>query len=648
MKLFLTITLTLAALIGYFAPRLGIDKTATPPAKSHQIVLDDLDFYDRSPNMKNTYSKPFLDVVRRVNTEYFFRDNSTAGSGSRYGQIKLLASNAGSIFYLLPDVQVKGPTSLNLLLRTNSKIGEVFVNLYTSKIARHRITIDAASLSGEKWRRVELPVTEESKQDFDWDEFVKSGQLEAVSNLQGIEFDAKHMIALEVGITGASEGDTIDFDRITFDRTEEPSKVIAVKLEPNDYERAEIFYRFGDGKTSVAIPPETGEFGIEIPPNSEQIEIYALIDNIFQVPTVGRYIEIGSFVPPVVIRTKNNKIKSKDMAKIRGGMSIESSELLSEIYSPNRYMFHKKAKYREYAVENYVNKFGYSDKDRTYENPDHSYRVVFVGSCSEAGIQVDEQSGISAQTEAILRFQKSKFQRPIEVIGVSHQYMVLSQWYPSFINHMLKFKPDLIIFNFSAPDQLRHILLSENSDYYGFDPKHPRNYSFDLSKSGELIHIPHDPLWRNYTGKGRKKSDFDWNVEAFLVDTNKYPKIIHQSIDLISKSLKIFKSIANQNGAKFVLSYAGRYDVSINFERVDGEKKYSTKLIGPLVQKIADNAGVPFVNFAPDLKRYMKQQNGKNTLFYAKDGHWSPHGHRAVSEALAHYIGKSIDVAKAP
>jgi hypothetical protein len=44
----------------------------------------------------------------------------------------------------------------------------------------------------------------------------------------------------------------------------------------------------------------------------------------------------------------------------------------------------------------------------------------------------------------------------------------------------------------------------------------------------------------------------------------------------------------------------------------------------------------------------MKQQNGKNTLFYAKDGHWSPHGHRAVSEALAHYIGKSIDVAKAP
>ncbi len=422
-----------------------------------------------------------------------------------------------------------GPLSLNLSYFKSNPKSHLYLVIYRSAGQAAKITEQEMSLlsapSESQWKRVAIPLKNLAYKPISDLNLPKPKKVGPRENLALQDTMRGDLFAVELGLDEGKEKDRLYFDRLALGFQEAASRELEGEVKPAT---AAISISIDTGnETHAVVTDARGKFRWSIPSQVERVAVATYYKGIWRLPTQGRYLEVGSHPPPLVIPLE--EAPSLDFSKLPPlapllGSPNATSEQLSELYETNTYFF--RGFKNEYFVERDSNGNGYLDRDRRFENPDQAFRVAFLGSCYTEGQQVSSQSLFSAQAEAMSHFSDV---RPVEVLSFGVNSVVLTQWWPAFLKHVLKYKPDLIILGAFVPWELKAGSLEEMAEEYGFSPKHPRNHFFAIDpKTNRLLSIPHDPDWQIYSTE-RHKPKVAWNDEAVRADQSTVPKEIRKA-----------------------------------------------------------------------------------------------------------------------
>jgi lysophospholipase L1-like esterase len=143
-----------------------------------------------------------------------------------------------------------------------------------------------------------------------------------------------------------------------------------------------------------------------------------------------------------------------------------------------------------------ANNHGWRDKDRTYANPANAYRILIIGDSNTFGVNVPAEKVYTRILEDRLR--KNGFN--VEVINIAYARWGTDQQLVALRNEGLKYKPNLVIMQFTHND------LDENR-YFFRDRKTKglKPFYFSLDKDNHLIEHKNPYFLKSWTWKDRIK-----------------------------------------------------------------------------------------------------------------------------------------------
>jgi len=124
-----------------------------------------------------------------------------------------------------------------------------------------------------------------------------------------------------------------------------------------------------------------------------------------------------------------------------------------------------------------VNNKGWRDRDRTYENPRHAFRVVILGDSETFGFIVPKNKTFTWLLEDRLKAEGKN----VEIINISYSRWGTSQQLEALEKEGMKYRPDLVIINFNGNDVTDNII---HTDPGKFGARIP--FFHELSPGGML------------------------------------------------------------------------------------------------------------------------------------------------------------------
>jgi|GEM_PF-5981498 len=631
-------------------PAASAESTPAPKDYAEQIIFDEMDLYDHPAYLANAYPPFTPERVRKINSEYFFRYDAQGRekgiSGRRYGEI-LLRENAGSVLYLPRDLDLKQLEGVSFLYRKTDPGARVFFSIYktlTDKaVVKEGESPSFPAADDTKWHKVVIPFSELKFAEYP-SPLEKAERWGPWANLKFYQVPEGRVYGVEFGMTGSAEGRSLFLDRLTFLRPGPGRRVLNGSVEPAAAD-LEIFIDTPQKRYTVKTD-DRGKFSFEIPSEVSRLDLIARYKGLWHLPTMGRCLEVGSYVPAVKFILKNEK--PAKFAGRENNYDYLWTEDRGVVYQENSYFLTVQGydeKDQEFFTEFSSNSFGYVDRSRRFDNPDGLKRVVLIGACYTDGLQVSSQDRINIQIEEMFRFRSSK---PIEVISASNTWHGLQGGWPVFKNYGLKFKPDLLIINILRPSQLRSLHLEYEAYDWKFHPEHPKKDFFQWDKKQKkLIHIPYDPDWRLYAADLPEFKDqsyyanyggVDWVNDFYRVDHSKAPAFFQETRKLLVEILKLFVKEGQKTGCRVAISLT---DFIQPRTFTQNGVKYDTSRVHAFFQGAAKEAGAYYI----DATRVFQEKSAKTNDHWVhtwKLGHWSPAGHRFAAEGLAEGIEKIL------
>lgn len=618
-------------------------------AISAQLISDELSLWHSPGNSGVSYESFEPLRVRRDGAEYFFRtDASQAYSGIRYGEIKLLDAQGG-ILYLPRDLSLQNAIALKVYFRKSNPNSRLTVSLFQSAIASTSFSEGSSVLqtnSDGQWSEATIPLANIKFQETHHNLPENPTYREPDLFLSWHKTQPESLWGIRLGLINGHKGDQLFFDRLEILRNQAPSaRVLTGTLEPA-IPGATILVTTDSG-IATSTTDATGRFTVDLPPNSSKAEIVAQTDTMVFTPFQGRFIELGEYLPPLLIKTSENGIPQPP---ITGNMN--SSRYFYEDRKGARVepllnfgIAVEESKKQLVLAELASNALGYIDQDHPVDSSPGAYRVLWLGECHQMGVHVAQADNWWIEAEASLAVSS---QQPVEIISASFHYSPFVNAWPAFVSLAEQYRPDLVILPLIDPEVLNLNIEEYVMEWLSASKGHLPTDQFSLGANGELVHRPYDSDWEvnreqmsEQKRKEIRKKYYSW--EYVREDRNSTPQWVLDNLAGIEAALGAFAEESERLGTRVVVLYISDFHLKSN--RVENGVTYIPLPFLDDMRVITNRAGLEFVDLSGSIHRVMPGDD-TNRIFYRGNGHWTPYGHFRAGQALGRYLAKEANKAK--
>jgi hypothetical protein len=304
-----------------------------------------------------------------------------------------------------------------------------------------------------------------------------------------------------------------------------------------------------------------------------------------------------------------------------------------------------------------VNNLGLRGQDTTLEKPDGTYRILMLGDSFTMGKGVEDDETFSVLLEHLLQAKLSACGGPrIEVLnaGTDSYAPVLS--YIHLKRDLVALDPDLVIENLDASDLIQEAAYRKQAV---------------LGEEGEVVAVPQhesdDTAYekiRDWTSRNlfftrallyyanRSLGHRELTVRQVVIEAS--PETIAHTLegdidrreqwDDIFDSLVRMKRLSEEKGFAFLLTvYPWAHQVS-DTEWVPGRFMLMTQGAKPsavslnTVKALSATSGIELLDLFPVFKSYQ----GKESLYFAHDMHWTPDGNALVARGYEEFLAEKL------
>lgn len=343
-------------------------------------------------------------------------------------------------------------------------------------------------------------------------------------------------------------------------------------------------------------------------------------------------------------------------------------------YMPGAYYHHTK----EGFSEGYFNSHGFRDRERSYQKPANTYRILVMGDSQVEALQVSLENSFPAILEQTLN-EHSAYRR-FEVLSLGQSGFGTAEEYMRYLNFGIEYSPDLVLVLFTTTndfqdnskvlswesprfyfvfDQNRNLILDRSIlDAYEKDLTLPKRLFQSLKRHSYLANLISERLFllRTELNKvqfvarasaigsvedNRKVDEFS-ELNIFLA---KLSPRWQEAFDVTKGILLKFKSSVEERSAKFVLvinpgaeqvypvkaeQLKKQYGLAFDYEQPD-------RILG----EFASRESITLLQLLPSFRDYhLKTRTYMHGFGSRIGGHWNEHGHRLAAEEIYKFLNE--------
>lgn len=357
--------------------------------------------------------------------------------------------------------------------------------------------------------------------------------------------------------------------------------------------------------------------------------------------TLGRWFEAAAdrdVTISLVPRYVNTDGHNADLSLNKATFTSSPNEYLAyqQPHTLRRHVgFQKKP--QEYDTITFANNFGYSDRDRFFDNPDHCIRVVVLGASDVQAVQVPLFQKFSMIVESDLAIRLGVC---VEAITAGNDGAEIGEEWMRINKYAIPFKPDYILLANQhflmlrlQPQLLRQV--------FGVDAEHNQFDGFYYKSDGNLAFRPADPTWGLYstdklnTEMAAPGVPFFYSLWMPFDDMHPWAR---QAFDLTRDIVKYFqKAFPDTRFGLFSAYDQMRADYPVEHDVVlsNGKRsKYGLEILLANITAMCASSGLDCITPSIPEERYRSVGNPKLTGVW--DLHPSPLGHQwEASELVA-------------
>jgi hypothetical protein len=288
---------------------------------------------------------------------------------------------------------------------------------------------------------------------------------------------------------------------------------------------------------------------------------------------------------------------------------------------------------QQFEGRSFSNNIGHLDRDRFLDNPDQSFRIVYLGSSHAVACQVRlcDRYNLIMETDLGVRLQ-----RPVEVISLGRNNGDLAANYPRIRDYAVQFRPDAILLEHGSflsmqvhPELLRRL--------HGYDAAHTHLDNFFYDDHGTLVHRPSCSDWPLYV---QPKDASELAAGIPFADSLRVPfphmhRFAREDFQYVADIMRFYQR--QFPGMRFLLC------TGLDQAHAKGKSKRTARLadgseipIGAEVfmknmDELAAKEG--FVVLQPRIPMGFNDTL-ETFLTFADDGHYAPRGHQWLAKEL--------------
>jgi hypothetical protein len=321
----------------------------------------------------------------------------------------------------------------------------------------------------------------------------------------------------------------------------------------------------------------------------------------------------------------------------------------------------------EFAVRFETNERGLRVGNPPYEKAADGFRVMVLGDSFIESAHVSAEDAMTTQLQTLLR--GSLPGRPVDVVNAGVAAYGTAQQYLYFETEGYKYQPDVVVLVvFIGNDLLDNVRRA----YGAYDrPYFEVNEGGGLQQTGFPRRNPDhaarwdEPLIRNSTAYNFLKSGVwdkleRWDersgesgvdpVRDYEIYETKLQRKMRRSWAITDLLVKELNERCEEFGARLVVVAAPSYRqlVPENFarllqqEHLDGDR-YSIDLPNQLLADLTSRRGIAYLDLLPRLRE--ASTGDPFRLYYPKNAHWNPDGHRFVAERIHNFLRRNPNLA---
>ncbi len=316
----------------------------------------------------------------------------------------------------------------------------------------------------------------------------------------------------------------------------------------------------------------------------------------------------------------------------------------------------------EWSAETRINGLGLRDRERTYEKPPGTTRVLLLGDSITEAVQVPFEQTFATLLETNLRARGGR----VEVVNTGTAMYGTDNELAFFRAEGVRYGADLVVLVFNVANDVLENSRTLNRRLYGLAGRSiiPKRY-FHVSAEGQLEREPPGsqveearPLWQRVqdhvyvfraldrlvapTDEAKAAAARAQAAAVMQEVTNTAPDADWAEAWRLAESLILaLRREAEQAGAAFgVAVMPSQKEVPATSSVTPGDPSHDPDYPVVRITSFLERQGIPHVNLLPPL-RADAQRTGVSP-FFVWDVHLTPAGHAVVADALTPFVANLL------
>jgi hypothetical protein len=341
-------------------------------------------------------------------------------------------------------------------------------------------------------------------------------------------------------------------------------------------------------------------------------------------------------------------------------------------YLPGAYYRHTKEGYSE----GYINSHGFRDRERSYQKPANTYRILVLGDSQVEALQVSLENSFPALLEKALNEQSNSM--TFEVLAVGQSGFGTADEYMRYLNFGVNYSPDVVVLVVTTANDIqdnskflswdsprfyflfgknRDLILDQSTlDAYGASLTLPKRLLQSLKRHSYLANMISERLFllRNQL----HKADFETRAsDAGAVELNRKVNEFselniyvsdmtprwREAFEITEKLFSKFKASVQEHGAKFVLVTTCSAE-QVHLERAELLNKqygliFDYEQPNRIFEEFSRRESITLLQLLPTFREYhLLTGIYLHGFGSSMQGHWNEHGHRLAAKEMYRFL----------